>query len=186
MMQPLFLGAAAIFSSGWRHIKYMEPTEKNTALFLEIMRNHDALIYKVCYMYAEDEEHLRDLRQEVAANVWCGLDRFNGLSKVSTWVYRIALNTCITYFRRHGKHSAVSRLDDAAYVVADNSDERRAQLNMMYELIGRLGKIDKAIVMLWLDEHSYDEISEITGLTRSNVASRLHRIKHRLSSDSES
>ncbi len=163
----------------------MEPTAENTRRFLEILRNHDTLIYKVCYMYAEDEEHLQDLRQEVAANVWCGIDRFNGMSKVSTWIYRIALNTCITYFRRHGKHSSVERLDDSALGIVDNSDEHQMQLRMMYELIGRLGKIDKAIVMLWLDEHSYDEISEITGLTRSNVASRLHRIKHRLSSEAD-
>lgn len=155
--------------------------EKNTALFLDILRSHEALIYKVCYMYAEDEEHLHDLYQEVAANVWAGIDGFNNKSKVSTWIYRIALNTCVTYFRRHGKHSAVGRLDSDAYSIEDESDERRAQLRMMYDLIGRLGKIDKAIVMLWLDEHSYDEIAEIVGMTRANVASRLYRIKHRLS-----
>ncbi len=155
--------------------------EKNTALFLDVLRSHEALIYKVCYMYAEDEEHLHDLYQEVAANVWAGIDGFNNKSKVSTWIYRIALNTCVTYFRRHGKHSAVGRLDSDAYSIEDESDERRAQLRMMYDLIGRLGKIDKAIVMLWLDEHSYDEIAEIVGMTRANVASRLYRIKHRLS-----
>lgn len=136
-------------------------------------------------MYAEDRDHLEDLHQEVAANVWSGLDGFNSMAKVSTWVYRIALNTCITYFRRHGKHSSVSRLDETAYGLIDESAERQAQLRMMYELIGRLGKIDKAIVMLWLDEHSYDEISEITGLSRSNVASRLYRIKQRLSSSAD-
>lgn len=158
-----------------------QSTEK-TELFLDILRRHDALIYKVCYMYAEDNAHLQDLHQEVAANVWSGLDGFCSKAKVSTWVYRIALNTCITYFRRHGKHQAVGRLDDSAYGIADESVERQAQLRMMYELIGQLGKIDKAIVMLWLDEHSYDEISEIVGMTRSNVASRLYRIKQRLSS----
>lgn len=155
--------------------------EKNTALFLDVLRSHEALIHKVCYMYAEDEEHLHDLYQEVAANVWAGIDGFNNKSKVSTWIYRIALNTCVTYFRRHGKHSAVGRLDSDAYSIEDESDERHAQLRMMYDLIGRLGKIDKAIVMLWLDEHSYDEIAEIVGMTRANVASRLYRIKHRLS-----
>lgn len=160
------------------------PSEK-TERFLKILRNYDALIYKVCYMYAEDRDHLEDLHQEVAANVWSGLDGFNSMAKVSTWVYRIALNTCITYFRRHGKHSSVSRLDETAYGLIDESAERQAQLRMMYELIGRLGKIDKAIVMLWLDEHSYDEISEITGLSRSNVASRLYRIKQRLSSSAD-
>lgn len=148
---------------------------------MEIIHEHDALIHKVCYMYAEDSEHLRDLHQEVLANIWSGLDSYSGRSKMSTWIYRIALNTCITYFRRHGKHSAACPLDDKAYGVEAEDSERTAMLRWMYELIGRLGKIDKAIIMLWLDEHSYDEISQITGVSRANVASRLHRIRQRLS-----
>ena len=146
------------------------------------MQRHDALIYKVCYMYAEDLEHLRDLHQEVAANIWSGLGSFSGRSKVSTWVYRVALNTCITFFRRHGKHSSAERLDGMRLDIVDDGDERSARLKEMYELIGRLDRIDKAIVMLWLDEHSYDEISSVMGMTRANVASRLHRIRQRLAS----
>lgn len=147
---------------------------------MEIIRDHDALIHKVCYMYADDRDHFQDLRQEVLANIWSGIDSFSGRSKVSTWVYRIALNTCITFFRRHGKHSSVERLDQSATQLADETDDRTTRLRFMYRLIGRLDKLDKAIVMLWLDEHSYDEISSITGLTRANVASRLHRIRKRL------
>lgn len=158
-----------------------KPTESATERFMEIIREHDALIHKVCYMYAEDREHLRDLHQEVLANIWSGLDSYSGRSKMSTWIYRVALNTCITYFRRHGKHSAAEPLDDKAYGIESDDNERTAMLRWMYELIGTLGKIDKAIIMLWLDEHSYDEISQITGVSRPNVASRLHRIKQRLS-----
>lgn len=150
--------------------------------FAEILNQYDAHIYKVCYMYAEDAEHLHDLYQEVAANIWTGLDGFAGRSKVSTWVYRIALNTCITYFRRHGKHLSAERLGDDAYNLADDTSdaERAANLARMYQLIGRLGKVDKAIIMLWLDEHSYEEIASIVGITRQNVASRLFRIRNRL------
>lgn len=155
------------------------PTTSNDR-FAEVLRDYDSLIYKVCYMYAEDREHLRDLHQEVAANIWSGIDSYTGRSKLSTWVYRVALNTCITYFRRHGKHSAVGRLDEAAYSLIDEDVERAARLRQMYELIGRLGRIDKAIVMMWLDEHSYDEIASVVGISRANVASRLHRAKQRL------
>ena len=99
---------------------------------------------------------------------------------MSTWIYRVAINTCITFFRRHGKHSSLERIDERAASVADNSGERASQLRQMYEMIGRLGKIDKALIMLWLDEHSYDEIADVTGMSRGNVASRLYRIKQRL------
>lgn len=156
-------------------------TDRFTAMLCE----YDALIYKVCYMYAEDGDHLQDLRQEVAANLWSGFDSYSGKSKISTWIYRVALNTCITYFRRHGKHSANSRLDDSAYAIAADDDERAERLRYMYSLIGRLGKIDKAIVMLWLDEHSYDEISSVVGMSRANVASRLHRIRQRLAASAQ-
>lgn len=131
-------------------------------------------------MYAEDSEHFKDLYQEVLANLWQGLSGYMNRSKISTWVYRVAINTCITYFRRHGKHSDVARLDDTMYGIVDTNHEHAEQLRQMYEMIGRLGKLDRAIIMLWLDEHSYDEISDVTGLSRNNVASRLFRIKQRL------
>ncbi|MCM1349008.1 MAG: sigma-70 family RNA polymerase sigma factor [Firmicutes bacterium] len=158
----------------------MKANDQSIQRFTQILKQHDALIYKVCYMYAEDSDHLKDLYQEVAANLWNGLEGFEGKSKVSTWVYRISLNTCITYFRKHGKHSATLRLDAAACDVEDTDSDRTSKLKFMYELIGQLGKIDKAIVMLWLDEHSYDEIAQVVGLSRANVASRLYRAKQKL------
>ena len=154
--------------------------------FTQLMHEYDPLIYKVCYLYAEDSQHLQDLHQEVLANVWSGMESFSGRSKLSTWIYRIALNTCITFFRRHGKHSAVGRLDDKAYNIAADDNEHAEKLRLMYKLIGQLGPIDKAIVMLWLDEHSYDEISAVVGISRTNVASRLHRAKQRLAQSAAS
>lgn len=150
--------------------------------YLKAVEENRALIYKVCYMYAEDEEHLKDLCQEVMANMWQGLGSYRGEARMSTWIYRLAINTCVSYLRHHGRSASNTvSLDEGAYDVADDSNDKTAMLKMMYELIAGLGKIDKAIVMLRLDEYSYDEISAITGLTRNNVASRLHRIKARLS-----
>lgn len=149
-------------------------------LFVRTVSEYSPLIYKVCYMYAEDSEHLKDLYQEVTANLWQGLGSYRSESKISTWIYRLAINTCVSYLRRHGKHSGVSRLEEGAFQIIDDSDEHAMQLRMMYEMIAQLGKLDKAIIMLWLDEYSYDDIASITGLTRNNVASRLHRIKERL------
>lgn len=142
-------------------------------------RNH-ALIMRVCYMYATDREHLNDLYQETAINLWQGMEKFKGDSKLSTWIYRTTLNTCISYFRKNHRHDDTESLETLMEFPADDS-ERTEQLREMYRLITRLRKLDRAIILLWLDEKSYDEIAEITGLSRNNVASRLHRIKTQLS-----
>lgn len=155
-------------------------TKEQTANFLSAMDEHKGLIYKVCYMYAEDSEHLRDLYQEVMANIWQGFSSYKGDSKLSTWIYRVAINTCVSYLRRDSRHRAAVSLDDAALNVVDDDFERAQQLKEMYDMIAQLGRLDKAIIMLWLDEFSYDDISSLTGISRNNVASRLHRIKHKL------
>lgn len=148
--------------------------------FLQTVNANSGLIYKVCYMYAEDSDHLNDLYQEVMANLWQGFPGFKGDSRISTWIYRIAINTCVSYIRRNGRHVGHLSIDDLSLGVIDDSHERAAQLKMMYEMISRLGRIDKAVIMLWLDEYSYDEIASLTGISRNNVASRIHRIKQRL------
>lgn len=156
--------------------------EKLTARFLDIVNENNGLIYKVCYMYAVDSEHLKDLYQEVTANIWQGMGSYRGDSKISTWIYRIAINTCVSDLRRNERRPATTAILDEgkACDVVDESHEHAAQLKAMYEMIGLLGKLDKALIMLWLDEYSYDEIASMTGLQRNNVASRLHRIKQRL------
>lgn len=131
-------------------------------------------------MYATDNDHFKDLYQEVLASLWQGLDSFRGDSKMSTWIYRTAINTCVTFFRRHKSHSQENMsLDVVADMVGDDSSKQE-MLREMYRLISRLNKMDKALILMWLDERSYDEIAEVTGLTRNNVATRLRRIKQRL------
>lgn len=155
--------------------------QKQTELFNEIVDRHSGLVSKVCYMYADDGDHFRDLYQEVMANVWQGLAGFKGNSKMSTWVYRVAINTCITFVRRHSFVKQSSDMDMLHLAeLTDDSQEHAQLLREMYEMIGLLGKIDKAIIMLWLDEYSYDEIAAFTGMSRNNVASRIHRIKSKL------
>lgn len=132
-------------------------------------------------MYASGEEHLKDLYQEVLANLWQGLDTFRGEAKVSTWIYRTAINTCVTFFRRHDKHSGEMSSLDTLINVADTGDGGRSErLAEMYRLISHLNKMDKALILMWLDERSYDEIADVTGMSRNNVATRLRRIKQKL------
>lgn len=147
---------------------------------MAVVNDSRQMIYKVCYMYATDNDHFNDLYQEVLASLWQGLDSFRGDSKLSTWVYRTAINTCVTFFRKNKKHGQnTMSLDDVTDLPAE--DTTRAELlKEMYRLISGLNKMDKALIMMWLDEMSYDEISDVTGLTRNNVATRLRRIKQRL------
>lgn len=155
--------------------------QEKTDLFNTILAEHCNLIYKVCRGYASDDDHLKDLYQEVLANVWEGLESFTNRCRLSTWLYRVAINSCITDFRRSGRHSArrVS-IDDIGRELPYIPDDRMHKIKLMYRLISALDRADRALVMMWLDGQSYEEISEVTGISRNNVASRLHRLRQRL------
>ncbi|MCM1519967.1 MAG: sigma-70 family RNA polymerase sigma factor [Lachnoclostridium sp.] len=148
--------------------------------FMEIITAHRNMISKICYMYANDDSHYKDLYQEVLANLWQGLGSYRGDSKISTWIYRASINTCISFFRKYDRHSSENLPLDSAIEVSADDTSNIEELKQMYRMISALGKLDKAIILMWLDEYSYDDIAEMTGITRSNVAIRLRRIKLRL------
>lgn len=154
-------------------------------LFNEIAEQHRSVISKVCFLYQGPGASFDDLYQEVLINLWQGIDSFRGEAKMSTWIYRTALNTCISWHRRNDKHTAATlSLDDIVIEPAndDSVAETAENFRNIMALIARLGPLDKAIVTLWLDDNSYDDIARITGLTVNNVAVKLHRIKDKLSS----
>lgn len=150
---------------------------------INILNNHRGLIFKVCNIYCRDSEDRKDLFQEIVLQTWKSLPSFRGDSALSTWMYRIALNTAITHLKKE-KRLEVSRLDVVKWEIPDLADsvvadERHA---LLYQAIDRLDKFEKSIILLYLDEKSYDEISEILGITRTNVGVRINRIKIKLSS----
>lgn len=147
--------------------------------FEAFVREHRRIIGKICYLYAMDQDDFDDLYQEILINLWQGLGKFEGRAKVSSWVYQVGLNTCISYYRRNRRYRNNLPLTDSLRII-DEDKEHSEQLRELYVLINRLDAFEKAIVMLWLDKLSYEEIAEITGLRRSNVASKLHRIKQKL------
>jgi len=167
----------------------MRKTTGKEQEFEKIMADNRALIAKVCYMYATDSEHFKDLFQETQINIWQALDRFRGEASVSTWIYRITINTCISCFRQTRRHAATMLLDPSEMLaiadIATDDHEHAACLREMYTLINSLPALDKALIMMWLDEKSYQEIADVTGLTRTNVAARLSRCKQRLSKMSD-
>ncbi|MDE6131446.1 MAG: RNA polymerase sigma factor, partial [Muribaculaceae bacterium] len=106
---------------------------------------------------------------------------FRGESSASTWIYRMAINTCITWLRRNKRHNMSLSLESAAEIPYTGEGEFDTERYRQFQLLlSRLEPLEKAVITLWLDEHSYDEISQITGLSKSNVAVRLHRIKEKL------
>lgn len=147
--------------------------------FIEMIRCNERVIYKVCSFYVSDEFPMADLYQEVVSNLWTAYPRFGNKCSVSTWIYRIALNTCITGMRkemRRPKGTSISIVQDL-FLEPESMDE---QIKELYYFIHQLKTMERAIVLLYLEEKSYQEIAEITGLTVTNVATKLKRSKEKL------
>ena len=149
--------------------------------FVDILNNHRGLIYKVCHLYCDDPEDRKDLFQEIVLQVWKSLESFRQESSIGTWMYRIALNTAITHFRKEKRLSGNISLTGIDIPDLNDSHEKEDQLKELFKAIENLDRIDKSIILLYLEEKSYDEISDITGLSRTNVGVRLNRIKIKLS-----
>ena len=158
------------------------PANDKEKLFIEITDQYKEVVAKVCGIYSSGNAPFDDLYQEVLINIWQGLESYRGEAKISTWIYRTAINTCITWHRRNGKHSAHTTLESIIEPSADDSSDFIAKDRWAYlqKLVSKLSSIDKAILSMWLDERPYDEISQVTGLAAGTIAVRLHRIKHRL------
>ena len=147
--------------------------------FARIVREHKSTIYTVCYMFSKDEEEVADLFQDILVNLWKGYAKFRGESSVRTWIYRVSLNTCISADRKKKKKGETVPLDMNINLF-DDSVEDMKQIRMLQSRISRLGPFDRAIVLLWLENLSYDEIGAVAGITAKNVSVRLFRIKEQL------
>lgn len=147
--------------------------------FINWVQQHERLIYKICSLYASEQWPVPDLYQEVVCNLWVAFPKFRGESAISTWIYRIALNTCISGLRNQTRRPRSLPLDsfrDPGFE-PENLEE---DIRQMHEMIRRLKTVERAIVLLYLEEKSYREIAEITGLTENNVAVRMNRIREKL------
>ena len=147
--------------------------------FLSVIREYERVIYKVCYLYTKPNAPLNDLYQDVILNLWKAYPKFRRECKMSTWIYRIALNTCISFIRKEKNIPEIVTLTQEADRT-EETDETQAMLRQLYRMINRLGQLEKSIILLYLEEKSYEEIAEITGLTLTNVATKLSRIKDKL------
>ena len=147
--------------------------------FAQLVREHKSTIYTVCYMFSHDEDEVNDLFQETLINMWKGIDSFREESKISTWIYRVALNTCLLQERK--KKREVPKVPLSMNVnFFEGEDAKVAQVRQLHQRIGKLGLVDRAIVMLWLEGSSYDEIGAVMGISAQNVGVKHYRIKEQL------
>ncbi len=148
--------------------------------FKSIIDDHKNLIFKVCNSYCNRNEQ-KDLEQEILIQIWNSFDRYDGRVKVSTWIYKIALNTAISYYRKNlvNKKRALL-IKESELNVTEYDSELDGKINQLYQYIGLLDYLEKAIILLYLDNYSYKEISEIIGLSKTNISTKINRIKTKL------
>ena len=153
--------------------------------FLQLVRDNRARLRRICRAYADDREEEGDLFQEILLEAWRSLPSYEGEARIDTWLYRVALNTALGRERRRQVRSE-ARLDEEDPVMGatvPRPDEQMAEkrrMERLYAAIDRLGEMDRALVLMYLDEHSYAEMSEVLGITENYVGVKLHRIKEKL------
>lgn len=154
----------------------MENLEKE---FTRIVREYKDTIYMVCYMFSKDNAEVEDLYQEILINLWRSLPQFENRSSLKTWIWRISLNTCISIDRKKKRRDKKMPLEMDIDLYND-ADRDTRQIKLLHERINRLGPFDRAIILLWLENMSYEEIGAIVGISEKNVSVRLYRIKEQL------
>ncbi len=149
--------------------------------FTKMIKEHRKTIYTVCYFYSKDSDEVNDLFQEILINLWKGFPKFRGESSYSTWIWRVSLNTCNNQERRKKRNVETVPLSIDIDLYNDDDDKSR-QIQMLYDRISRLEPFDRAIILLWLENMTYEDIASIVGISLANVTTRLFRIKEQLKS----
>lgn len=149
------------------------------AAFLSLLDKHQAILHKVCRLYRDTAQDREDLFQEIVYHLWKAYPSYRGDAKVSSWMYRIALNTALATFRKR-EPKIQYQVFESTEILPEEDEGKQEKTNEMWQAIKQLPAIDKAIVTLYLDELSYRQIGAIIGLSESNVGARLTRIKIKL------
>ncbi|WP_258097279.1 RNA polymerase sigma factor [Marinoscillum pacificum] len=158
---------------------------KQQEILHDWLNRHKGLFFKVVRAYAHNEEDRDDLFQEITLQVWRSIPNFRGESAETTWIYRIAFNTAIRWHSKERKHQEGRQSMESAPVLEAQSKHQDERLTWLYEQIGKLSEVEKSLCLLLLDGFSYKEMSNIVGISESNVAVKIHRIKKYLQEQSE-
>lgn len=159
----------------------MHPEIGKEKYFIELINEHQGLIHKVCMMYENDRDARNDLFQEIVLQLWKSFHTFRGDSKITTWMYHIALNTAISGLRKQTRKIQTQDLNDYHLNIAEREpDNPEEDFDKLQWAIRKLSEIDRAMIMMALDEVPYDEIAETMGITQNNVRVRMNRIREKL------
>ena len=176
LLTPLRLTGKAYLNIG------MSKRQHNEELLKQI-NEHKAILFKICNVYCQNESDREDLAQEIIYQLLRSYENFTPQYKFSTWMYRVALNVAISFYRKSRTAGSVIRLMEITTEVEDKGDnviELENNINRLQLFISELKELDKALMILYLEEKNYREISEILGITETNVATKLSRIKDKL------
>lgn len=169
-----------------KRIYYKMTEEDHQHIFETWLKDHKTLLFKVVRAYAFSQTDWDDLFQEIAIQIWWSVPNFKRESTVTTWLYRIALNTAIKWNRDEHKHyTGHQSFENMVSLLQKSEQLQDERLDWLYEEIGKLGKIDRSLCLLLLDGFNYREMSDILGITESNVGVKIHRIKKHLITQSE-
>jgi len=158
-------------------------TTEQEERFLALLDKHMGILYKVSNAYCREPEDRKDLIQETTAQLWYAFDRYDSEYRFSTWMYRVALNVAIGFYRRETRRKrSISQLSDTSVenIVSPEEDDANPDIALLYRFIDGLKRLDRALVLLYLDNHSYLEIADVLGITETNVATKISRIKVKL------
>ena len=165
----------------------MEVNKKDT--FIKTIDEHKKIIYKIVNSYCPNREDRKDLEQEIIIQLWNSFDNYNSDYKYTTWMYRIALNVAISFYRKEKKWSTKSDFYNEASIfrIEEDKSEEKTELDyhlkLLQEFIHNLNELNKALMLLYLEEKPYEEIAEILGITKTNVATKISRIKLKLKNE---
>jgi RNA polymerase sigma factor (sigma-70 family) len=163
----------------------MTTTPTRQDQFLKLLDEHKKIVYKVASSYCRNPADRPDLEQEIVAQLWRSFDRYDEAYRFSTWMYRIALNVAISFYRTETRRSrdTVAAGDSLLEIAAEGPEEPDENLQILRELIAKLDELDRALVILYLDGNRYDTIAEILGISETNVGTKISRIKQKLRRD---
>jgi RNA polymerase sigma factor (sigma-70 family) len=150
-------------------------------LFLSVINANKGIIYKVANSYCKNIENRNDLVQEIIIQLWKSFENYNHQFEHSTWMYRISLNVAISFYRKSKKESATPITDNIiALVIDDEPGELEQNVQMLYQFINELDELNKALMLLYLDNKTHKEMAEVLGISETNVATKIGRIKEKL------
>ena len=151
--------------------------------FLQLIEQNKGIIFKICHSYCKAPGDREDLTQEIIYQLWKSWERFDNSYKFTTWMYRVGLNTAIAFYRKEKNKESMIPLSEQHEGVADKTDgsvKSEEQLRLLQQFIHQMKDLDKALMLLYLDSKSYSEIADILGITETNVATKISRIKEKL------